>query len=313
MRRLSLLVAAALACAAPAPRADGWRIIGPGGGGSLFHPTVSPHDSRTVLVACDMTGAYLTHDGGAHWRIVNLGEPVRFFVFDPIDANVIYAKAGGIFRSADDGETWTRFFPRDVQNDHHGRRPRGGRTCTPPDGPPERSPPWPSTPPIRDRSTLRWGPPSGPPWMPAAPGRNPPTWADRRARSGSTGIRRGVTGRCTSPGRTRSMSAATVAGEPRSFPGPITDISGAPPVFYATIAGKIYVSTDGGVKWSESALPGFQGQAGAIAASRGASRDRLRLLQRTARAGALHLGRGQDHRFRAATGKPSTTTCATPG
>ena len=104
-----------LACAAPAPRADGWRIIGPGGGGSLFHPTVSPHDSRTALVACDMTGAYLTHDGGAHWRIVNLGETVRFFVFDPIDANVIYAKALGIFRSADTGETWKRFFPRDVQ------------------------------------------------------------------------------------------------------------------------------------------------------------------------------------------------------
>src|SRR5260370_11065862 len=114
MRRLSVVVGA-LACAAPARRADGWRIIGPGGGGSLFHPTVSPHDSRTVLVACDMTGAYLTHDGGAHWRIVNLGEPVRFFVFDPVDANVIYAKALGIFRSADNGETWTRFFPRDVR------------------------------------------------------------------------------------------------------------------------------------------------------------------------------------------------------
>jgi hypothetical protein len=65
MRRLPLLIAAVFACAAPAPRADGWRILGPGGGGSLFHPTVSPHDSRTALVACDMTGAYLTHDGGA--------------------------------------------------------------------------------------------------------------------------------------------------------------------------------------------------------------------------------------------------------
>ena len=34
----------------------------------------------------------------------------QFFVFDPIDARVIYAKANGIFRTADAGNTWTRFF-----------------------------------------------------------------------------------------------------------------------------------------------------------------------------------------------------------
>jgi len=96
MRRLSLGIAALLACAAPSPRAEGWRIIGPGGGGSIFHATISPHDSRTALVACDMTGAYLTHDGGATWRIFNLGEPVQFFVFDPTNARVIYAKALGV-------------------------------------------------------------------------------------------------------------------------------------------------------------------------------------------------------------------------
>src|SRR5450631_1074929 len=68
MRRLSLGIAAVLVCAAAAPLDEGWRIIGPGGGGSLYHPTVSPHDSRTALVACDMTGAYITHDGGATWQ-----------------------------------------------------------------------------------------------------------------------------------------------------------------------------------------------------------------------------------------------------
>src|SRR5450759_1056570 len=105
MRRLSLVIAAALACAAAPPPAPGWRILGPGGGGSIFHPTVSPHDSRTALVACDMTGSYLTNDGGATWRIFNLGEPVQFFLFDPLDANVIYANAGGVFRSGDGGAT----------------------------------------------------------------------------------------------------------------------------------------------------------------------------------------------------------------
>src|ERR1700686_1772030 len=103
MRLSSLLVACALACAAPLPGAPGWTILGPGGGGSLYPPTISPHDSRAALVACDMTGAYLTRDGGAHWRIFNLGDTVQFFVFDPIDANVIFANAGGLFRSADTG------------------------------------------------------------------------------------------------------------------------------------------------------------------------------------------------------------------
>src|SRR5258708_16750946 len=132
MRRLWLAIAAILACAAPQPqpRADGWRIIGPGGGGSLYHPTISPHDSRTALVACDMTGAYLTHDGGATWRIVNLGDTVQFFVFDPLDANVIYAAAGGIFRSLDAGGTRKRFFPRALQtgtgDDHAARGLRSG-------------------------------------------------------------------------------------------------------------------------------------------------------------------------------------------
>src|ERR1019366_2205076 len=141
MRRLSLVVAAALACAAAPPLGERWHIIGPGGGGSLYHPTVSPHDHRTALVACDMTGAYITHDGGATWRIFNLGAPVQFFVFDPLDAHVIYASAGGVFRSGDAGATfratsrrspWGTTTPRGCCTPqaspavklHHGNRPR---------------------------------------------------------------------------------------------------------------------------------------------------------------------------------------------
>src|ERR1017187_853594 len=80
-----VLVIGVLACAA-APLDERWSIIGPGG-------------------------------GGATWRIFNLGEPVQFFVFDPLDANAIYASAGagGVFRSGDAGATWQRYFPRNVQ------------------------------------------------------------------------------------------------------------------------------------------------------------------------------------------------------
>src|SRR5689334_24275539 len=66
-------------------RQTAWKIIGPGGGGAQFIPTISPHDPRTVVVACDMTGAYITHDGGRTWREFNLRTRVDAFAFDPSD------------------------------------------------------------------------------------------------------------------------------------------------------------------------------------------------------------------------------------
>src|SRR5712691_12607672 len=111
LKRPMLVLAAALALTASAEREDRWRGIGPGGGGALFHPTVSPHDPRTALIACDMTGSYITTDAGGRWRSFNLGGPVQFFLFDPIAPRVIYAKAGALFRSSDGGRSWARFVP----------------------------------------------------------------------------------------------------------------------------------------------------------------------------------------------------------
>ena len=93
-------------------RPGGFRTIGPGGGGAMFHPTISPHDPSTVLVHCDMTGAYISHDGGKSWRMFNLRGVVEFFVFDPVDSNVIYAKANGLWRSTDNGGTWALVYPK---------------------------------------------------------------------------------------------------------------------------------------------------------------------------------------------------------
>jgi len=94
-----------------APRFDAWRILGPGGGGAQFYPAVSPLDPRLVLVACDMTGAYISHDGGDSWRLFDLRAPVKFFAFDPNDAKVIYAGAGVLWRSVDSGRTWNLVYP----------------------------------------------------------------------------------------------------------------------------------------------------------------------------------------------------------
>jgi photosystem II stability/assembly factor-like uncharacterized protein len=94
-----------------APRQDAWRILGPGGGGAQFYPAVSPHDPNLALVACDMTGAYISEDGGKSWRMFSLGSPVKFFAFDPLDSQVIYAGAEVLWRSADRGRTWSLVYP----------------------------------------------------------------------------------------------------------------------------------------------------------------------------------------------------------
>jgi photosystem II stability/assembly factor-like uncharacterized protein len=94
-----------------AQRMDAWRILGPGGGGAQFHPAVSPLDPNLVLVACDMTGAYISHDGGNTWRMFDLRDPVSFFAFDPADPQVIYAGASNLLRSKDSGRTWNLIFP----------------------------------------------------------------------------------------------------------------------------------------------------------------------------------------------------------
>jgi photosystem II stability/assembly factor-like uncharacterized protein len=114
MRKLlpTLLVAGLILCA---PRNDRWEIIGPGGGGSQFYPTVSPHDPKRVLIACDMTGSYLTEDGGASWRMFNLGGTTRFFAWDPNNAKVIYAGSNALYRSADGGRSWNLLFPAAAQ------------------------------------------------------------------------------------------------------------------------------------------------------------------------------------------------------
>jgi hypothetical protein len=100
----------------------GWKVIGPGGGGAQFHPTVSPHDPNRVLVSCDMTGAYLTEDGGASWRMVNFGSTVRFFAFDRKQPNVVYAQTTRLWRSQDGGRHWTPIYPAgarvEIDGDH---------------------------------------------------------------------------------------------------------------------------------------------------------------------------------------------------
>jgi photosystem II stability/assembly factor-like uncharacterized protein len=114
MKQPSAVVAGcalALCMMTQAGRASEFKVIGPGGGGAMFHATVNPHDAREVLVACDMTGAYISHDAARSWRMFNLRGTVQFFAFDPLRAHVIYAGTRALWRSTDDGESWNLIWP----------------------------------------------------------------------------------------------------------------------------------------------------------------------------------------------------------
>jgi photosystem II stability/assembly factor-like uncharacterized protein len=113
MKFATAVILAIVLCMATAwaERPGNFRVIGPGGGGAMFNPTISPHDANTVLVSCDMTGSYITHDGGRTWRMFNLRGVVNFFAFDPQDPKIVYAHATGLWRSVDGGETWNLISP----------------------------------------------------------------------------------------------------------------------------------------------------------------------------------------------------------
>ena len=108
---IALAIAAAAQTAGPAPRFDSWKIIGPGGGGTMIGPTISPHDPALVVEHCDMTGNYITQDGGQSWRNFNLRSGMQTFAFDPENPQRIYAGGEALWRSDDTGRSWRMIFP----------------------------------------------------------------------------------------------------------------------------------------------------------------------------------------------------------
>ncbi|HUU27707.1 MAG TPA: hypothetical protein VM123_07835 [archaeon] len=93
------------------PVAGSWRVLGPGGGGAMFSPTINPYDPDNVLLRCDMTGAYVTFDAGASWRMFNLRTAVEDFEFDPSSPGTVYACNTDLYRSEDGGARWRLIYP----------------------------------------------------------------------------------------------------------------------------------------------------------------------------------------------------------
>jgi len=106
------------------PKANSWQVIGPGGGGGVMLPTISPFDKDFVVTHCDMTGAYISYDGGLGWRMFNLMTVPVDFDFDPHNSNTVYVATRGypysedrgsglsiLFRSEDKGRRWRVIYP----------------------------------------------------------------------------------------------------------------------------------------------------------------------------------------------------------
>src|SRR5688572_11853138 len=86
-----------LLCSACAPKKTpekelvvNWEKLGPGGGGATFIPTFSYETPENFLVRCDMTGSYITDDGGASYQQVNFANGANTYAFDPHDTKSIW-------------------------------------------------------------------------------------------------------------------------------------------------------------------------------------------------------------------------------
>jgi len=260
-----------------AERPGNFRVIGPGGGGAMFNPTISPHDVNTVLVSCDMTGSYITHDGGRTWRMFNLRGVVNFFVFDPLDPKTMYAHATGLWRSTDGGETWHLVAPppssvRGVKmNSDH-----SDETILAPGDP------------LGDIFAMAIDPSDSHVLYVAAGKRDEPglfvshdsgnTWQKQAEFTSS--VRRiwidphsPQSSRRLFVGGAKVLAVVTASDiKTLPFPVPVLDValgfsSASEPVIYLASEKGTFVSTDGGVHWRDCVLPGAGARVRAIAAS----------------------------------------------
>jgi photosystem II stability/assembly factor-like uncharacterized protein len=109
---LALLPAAHGASAQPPTPPSAWTPLGLSGGGAMYTPAISPADPNRMMINCDMSAAYLTSDGGVHWRMISYRQ-IRSSTrcrpaFHPTDKRTIYAANGdsGLKVTHDGGEHW---------------------------------------------------------------------------------------------------------------------------------------------------------------------------------------------------------------
>ena len=90
-----------------------WEPVGLSGGGAMFTPAISPADPKEMMLNCDMSGAYISRDGGAYWKMINhlqLRSNTQCRpAFHPMDSATIFAANAwsGLAVSHDHGDHWS--------------------------------------------------------------------------------------------------------------------------------------------------------------------------------------------------------------
>lgn len=110
----ALLLALAPAMPSVAAEEDvrsGFQPRGPGGGGGMYVPSISPYDARLVFVASDMGGVYRSEDGGGSWRLIPYRQGLQFTQVSPPMAHfpgriAWITQRNRVTVSDDGGKTW---------------------------------------------------------------------------------------------------------------------------------------------------------------------------------------------------------------
>lgn len=111
-----------------------WVRRGCCGNGFITDIQVDPHEPATVytgvaLASTNTPGVFQSTDGGTQWRNIFSGASVLTLAIDPSDSRVLYAgaraapadpfgvpRAGGVYRSADAGLSWTQILSKTQVN-----------------------------------------------------------------------------------------------------------------------------------------------------------------------------------------------------
>lgn len=104
----------------PAPLSADYTLqsIGMSGHGAAFDVTISPHDTKTLIADCDMGAVYTSHDAGKTWTIHNCGGRVWDIQADPSTPGTFYAAGSGLWKTADNGDSWQLLWPDPAKVDH---------------------------------------------------------------------------------------------------------------------------------------------------------------------------------------------------